>query len=325
MADTWKGETGRDCPSYEDGGYVNAIINVPANGGDAVKYPVLFHNCTFANKQSAGGFGGATAAFSRQYYLGEPPCGIEGVSINNWTVAGHTGYLEDNITYNALNIPTHGEAGFVQMCRDAFGGVFVDGKPVSRHGWMEIDHIPYVERIQWSWSSTSWGRGIKCDIKIGDGEWTPLVWMGSEQHEKGYTLFSDQGYFMENVINASDVSLRWRVWDGEILKDPVQTTPDGGAVFVKGENPNIQQQAPRVHKIRIFGNEITAEQAQYAIDHPVGNVGELSDIGGGEEDPETPAPTMMRLSLHMWWHKMAQASMPRYKMPSMPCHQAPEA
>lgn len=65
------------------------------------------------------------------------------------------------------------------------------------HGWMEIDHIPYVERIQWAWSSTSWGRGIKCDIKIGDGEWKHLVWMGSELHKFGYTSFSDQGYFME--------------------------------------------------------------------------------------------------------------------------------
>ena len=50
-------------------------------------------------------------------------------------------------------------------------------------------------------------------------------------------------------------------------------------------------QAPRVHKIQIFGSEITAEQAQYATDHPVSDVGTLSDLGGGSgEDGETVAP-----------------------------------
>ena len=124
--------------------------------------------------------------------------------MNNWTVAGHTHYLEDNIELNDRNKPTYGEAGFVQMCRDA-ATTDATGAKVSMHGWMEIDHIPYVERIQWSWSSTSWGRGIKCDIKIGSGDWKPLVWMGSERQKQGWTVFSDQGYFMENVIDASDV------------------------------------------------------------------------------------------------------------------------
>lgn len=47
---TWTGETGMDCPEYADGGYVNTVIEVPANGGTEIKYPVLFHNCIFANK-----------------------------------------------------------------------------------------------------------------------------------------------------------------------------------------------------------------------------------------------------------------------------------
>ena len=203
--DSWQGETGRDCPSFADGGYVNAIIDVNANGGDAVKYPVVFHNCTFATNATNNGFGGTTAAFARQYYIGEKPSGNSASTYNNWTVAGHTEYLEDNIVRDASGRPTHGEAGFVQMCRDASA----DGK-TSLHGWMEIDHIPYVDRVQWSWSSTSWGRGIKCDVKIGDGPWKPLVWMGSERQKQGWTVFSDQGYFMENVIDAEDVSLRWR-------------------------------------------------------------------------------------------------------------------
>lgn len=48
---TWTGETGMDCPEYADGGYVNTVIEVPANGGTEIKYPVLFHNCIFANKK----------------------------------------------------------------------------------------------------------------------------------------------------------------------------------------------------------------------------------------------------------------------------------
>lgn len=289
--DTWAGETGRDCPSMSDGGYVNAILDTPTG---VTKYPVLFHNCTFATNASANGFGGATAAFSRQYYLGEKASGNSTTSMNNWTVTGHTVYLEDNIERNAAGVPTHGEAGFVQMCRDAA----VNG--VSQHGWMEIDHIPYVDRLQWSWSSTSWGRGIKLDIKVGDGEWTPLVWMGSDKQKVGWTVFSDQGYFIENEIKASDVSLRWRVWDGQDADHLVQTNADGTNPFNNGINPNAMCQAPRVHKIQIFGNEITAAQADYARQNPVGDVGELSDLsqfgftGGGEQTaPDVTAPVVV--------------------------------
>ena len=155
--DTWKGQTGVDCPPFSAGGYINYIKQIAANPSGNVSYPILFHNCTFANKKSAGGHGGATAAFSRIYYLGQKPSGNSATRYNNWTVTGHTKYLEDNITYDSNGKPNYGEAGFVQMCRDA------SQTTESQHGWMEIDHIPYVERVQWSWSSTSWGRGIKCD------------------------------------------------------------------------------------------------------------------------------------------------------------------
>lgn len=279
---TWQKETGRDCPEWADGGYVNAVLTTPANGGGEVNYPVLFHNCTFANKKSYNGRAGVTAAFARQYYLGEKPSGNSATTYNNWTVKGHTRYLEDNITYDAQGRPNYGEAGFVQMCRDAA----INGE--SMHGWVEIDHLPYVERVQWSWSSTSWGRGIKCDYRIGDGEWKPLVWMGSERQKQGWTVFADQGYFMENVIDASDVSIRWRVWDGEIQGSPVQSD-----VFTQYVDPMAQRQAPRLHKVKIFGQEITAAQAQYARENPIGNIGEpsdLSDYGYSGETTIKPAP-----------------------------------
>ena len=260
--DTW-GMSGnaKQCPELNSGVYVNAILSTPVLTTEGVTYPVNFHNCTFATTASNNGFAATTAAFARQYYDGD-----NATNYNDWKQPGHTHYLEDNIKYENGK-PVYGEAGFVQMCRNAA----VSG--VSQHGWMQIDHVPYIERIQWSWSSTSWGRGIKCDIKIGDGEWKPLVWMGSEKQKQGWTVFADQGYFMENVINASDVSLRWRVWDGEDQNNFVQNS-----VFNQAIDPMAQRQAPRVHKIQIFGNAITAEQAEYAKSHPVSDVGELTDL-----------------------------------------------
>ena len=85
-------------PEYADGGYVNTVIEVPANGGTEIKYPVLFHNCIFANKKSYNGYAGATAAFCRQYYMGQNTTGA-GTYPNDWTVEGHTKYIEDNIKY----------------------------------------------------------------------------------------------------------------------------------------------------------------------------------------------------------------------------------
>ena len=38
---TWQGETGMDCPEMtaeDNGGYVNTVVNVPANGGTDVTY-----------------------------------------------------------------------------------------------------------------------------------------------------------------------------------------------------------------------------------------------------------------------------------------------
>ena len=204
---TWAGKTGADSPEQADGGYVNTIIDVPANGGSDVTYPVMFHNCTFANKKSYNGFAGATAAFSRQYYLGQSATGKGNRYANDWTAKGHTAYLEDNIKRDKDGNIVYGEAGFVQMCSaPATAGHDGATKGESQHGWVEIDHIPYVERVQWSWSSTSWGRGIKCDIKIGNGQWKPLVWMGSGMAAYGYSAFSDQGYMMENVIHRRQLA-----------------------------------------------------------------------------------------------------------------------
>lgn len=74
------------------------------------------------------------------------------------------------------------------------------------------------------------------------------------------------------------------------MKDPAQTNEEGYPIFGVREDPYSQQQAARVHKIQIFGSEITAEQAQYAKDNPVSDVGELSDIEGGGDTSDDNAP-----------------------------------
>lgn len=283
MPDTWPGGTGIACPSYSEGGYYNGILEVPLyEGGEksAHTYPLLFHNCTFANRNSNNGYAAATAAFARQYYEGQ-----NATQKNDWTQPGHTVYLEDEITYTNGK-PTHGIAGYAHLCRDG-ATTDANGNKVSMHGWIEIDHIPYVERVQWSWSSSSWGRGVKCDYKIGDGEWQPLVWMGSNRQKNGYTVYSDQGYFMENIIDASDVSLRWRIWDGDPGTTTFQTDASGNPVFNVAIDPYGQQQPVKIHKIQIFGSPISAEQASYARENPVSDVGDIT-FGGDETDPDDP-------------------------------------
>ena len=292
MPNTWKGATGKDCPSYSDGGYSNGFLDIPvmANGEKTgVTFPLYFHNATFANKNSYNGKAGATAAFSRIYYLGENASGNTAARKNDWTVEGHTYYLEDNITFGSNGKPNYGEAGYIHLCRDA-ASTDTAGNKVSMHGWVEIDHVPYIERIQWSWSSSSWGRGMKCDIKVGDGEWEPLVWMGSEKQKQGYTDFSDQGYFMENVIDKSDVSLRWRIWDGDgDENNHFQTDADGNNIFVGvAVDPYAQKQSVKIHKIKIFGSAISAEQAKYAYDNQVSDYGEFT-FGQYEDASEEAA------------------------------------
>lgn len=287
MPNTWKSKSGIYTPDYSEGGYSNGRIEVAtwADGAKTdVTYPLIFHNCTFANKNSYGGKAGTTAAFARIYYEGQ-----SANKRNDWTEDGHKVMIEDNVEYGSNGKPTYGEAGYVHLCRDA-AQTDADGNKVSMHGWVEIDHVPYIDRLQWAWSSSAWGRGVKCDIKVGDGEWEPLVWMGSNKQKQGYTVFSDQGYFMDNEIKKSDVSIRWRIWDGDGSDDNTfQTDDSGNNIFASvAESPYTQQQPVKIHKIRIYGNTISAEEAAYARENQVSDFGEFT-YGKYESDEEEAA------------------------------------
>lgn len=289
---TWQGETSKDCPDYTTdaaklyNGYASTVVEVPVNGSEEQTFPMNFYRCTFNPK-------GTTAAFARIYLLGENvsqrTVGTRTFK-NNWKDKGHTVMIEDDVQYDSEGYPSSAKGGFVQMNRAKVNGSTLAEKKVNL-GWVEIDHIPYVERVQWAWSSTSMGRGIKMEYKTGSGRWKPVVFMGSEKDKQGFTPYSDQGYYMENVLNLEDVSLRWRIWDGENANP--QQTYNGEVLFNTADQELTWYQAARLHKIQIFGNEISTDQSQYARDNKNCDIGEATDMtifGGSAADDEKPAP-----------------------------------
>lgn len=289
---TWQGETSKDCPDYTSdasklyNGYANTVIEVPVNGSDEQTYPMNFYRCTFNPK-------GTTAAFARIYLLGENASARTVGSktfTNNWKDKGHKVMIEDDVQYDSQGYPSSAKGGFVQMNRAKVSGSTVADIKANL-GWVEIDHIPYVERVQWAWSNTSMGRGIKMEYKTGTGRWRPVVFMGSDKDKQGFTPYSDQGYYMENIIDKEDVSLRWRIWDGE--NSNPQQTYNGDAIFNISDQEFTWYQAARLHKIQIFGNEISTEQSQYARDNKIADIGEPTDMtifGSSASDDDSPAP-----------------------------------
>ena len=133
--------TSEKCPELTDGVYVNASLSTPVVTSPEVMYPINFHNCTFATKESYDGRSATTSAFARYCYYD----GHGAPKYNDWKQPGHTHYLEDNIRYDDKGKIVYGEAGNVQMCR----GAAIDGG--FKHGWGEIEHLPFVERVPWVW------------------------------------------------------------------------------------------------------------------------------------------------------------------------------
>jgi len=151
--------------------------------------------------------------------------------------------------------------GFIELSRLAPS---IAETTVSRHGSIEIDGLPQVERIQWSYSSTSWKRGVKMDIKYGDGEWQPQHWEPSDfsSATMGITTFSEQGYQFEEMIGKQDdptskISIRFRIWDGDSIHiNPLKTD---GSTYTLVNKPLSQYQTVRIHQIKVFSGVIPTE------------------------------------------------------------------
>jgi hypothetical protein len=150
--------------------------------------------------------------------------------------------------------PIWDKKGFIELSRLAQDATNAPG--VSRHGYIEINDLPQVERIQWTYSSVSWKRGVKLDIKHGDGAWEPLRWVPSDVGS-WHATFSEQGYAFEEIIGKGDnpeskISLRFRIWDG----DTITVNPATELPFTIPINPLAQYQVARIHQIKVFSGVI---------------------------------------------------------------------
>lgn len=158
--------------------------------------------------------------------------------------------------------PIWDKKGFIELSRQASE---VANTAPSRHGYIEINDLPQVERVQWSFSSLAWKRGVKLDIKYNDGPWEPLHWEANNIN--GIVPFGEQGYAFEEIIGkqedtTSKISLRWRIWDGDSIHiRPDRTT---GETYTLVNSPYAQQQDVRIHQIKIFSG-VDAPQAPNAV------------------------------------------------------------
>lgn len=172
---------------------------------------------------------------------------------NGATVSGN-GTADAPCYHNNNSVKTSliwDKQGFIELSRQA--SEVLNTAP-SRHGYIQINDLPQVERVQWSYSSTGWKRGIKLDIKYNDGPWEPLRWIASDI-AASIGGFSEQGYGFEEIIGkqaeeGSKISLRWRIWDGDSIHvNPVNTA---GSTYSTVNTPYAQKQVARVHQIKIY-------------------------------------------------------------------------
>jgi len=208
----------------------------------SVLWPVNYKLAAFAPTMK-------TSAWTKENVTGATPSGggaTAACTLNNNTVVVSAIY---------------GKPGFVELSRLAPSAA---EPTVSRHGYIQIDNLPAVERIQWSYSSTSWKRGVKMDIKYDNGEWQPQRWEPSDLSSATVliTTFSEQGYQFEEVIGKqedpnSKISIRFRIWDGDSIHiNPLKTD---GSTYTLVNKPLSQYQTVRIHQIKVFSGVVPTE------------------------------------------------------------------
>lgn len=150
--------------------------------------------------------------------------------------------------------------GFIELSRQ---GSAVLKTPPSLHGYIQIDSLPQVERIKWSYSSTSYKRGVKMDVNYNDGNgWIPQRWVASDYSDYEGS-FSEQGYQFEEMINKQEdpnsfISIRFRIWDGDSIHMKVNANDltEQAVTYTSNSQAYDQKQTVRIHQIQIFSNII---------------------------------------------------------------------
>ncbi|MCE1155469.1 MAG: T9SS type A sorting domain-containing protein [Bacteroidales bacterium] len=173
----------------------------------------------------------------------------------SWSGKGNTCFDNNN---SIKQSPIWEKKGFIELSRQ---GAATEAPTTSRHGYIQLNELPQVERVQFSFSSTGWKRGFKLDIKHNDGAWEPLQWEPSDI-ASGLAGFSEQGYAFEVMINkqedpSSKISLRWRIWDGDSIHANVTKTD--GSTYSPTMTPYAQRQVARIHQIKIFSGVVPTE------------------------------------------------------------------
>jgi len=208
----------------------------------SVMWPVNYYMAAFAPTMY-------TSAWSKINILGGTPSGkLTSCSLNDNSI---------------MNSKIFDKPGFIELSR--MGSVVLKTPP-SRHGYIQIDNLPQVERIQWSYSSTSYKRGVKFDVNYNDGlGWIPQRWVASDYSDYEGS-FSEQGYQFEEMIGKqedvnSKISIRFRIWDGDSIHFKVNANDltEQAVPYSATMTPYDQKQTVRIHQIKVYSNIIPSQ------------------------------------------------------------------
>lgn len=236
----------------------DGVITLPLrnyNSGDKTyvpsgyNYDVKFVRCVFAPDH----YGSAYTKFEE---YGELPAG-----------SGNACTANDN---TCLIGNVYDKQGFIELARKAAPA----GEPLSSLcGYVQLDNLYGVEKIQWSYSSTSWKRGVICEVRYGgEGEeWFPQRIIPSDVNN--YGIFSEQGYEFEEALDLTDedswdipLSIRFRPFDCDTITfanekdlDPSERSKD---YYYKS---STALQVVRIHQIKVWsmysGSELATKIA----------------------------------------------------------------
>lgn len=253
--------TGADNGSQDNGylsakvPFVSGNISVPLYNYDAgsssyvesgSNYNIVYYNCIFAPDHY-------TSAYTKLNFYGMDPSGAADATTKN----DGTVLLSSDSPYET--------PGFIELCRIASSDTT---KPANVDcGYIELDNLYGVDKIQWAYSSTSWKRGVICEVDWGDG-WERQRTIPSDV--TGYATFSEQGYNLEEEVGFTSgedvntpVKMRFRIYDSDTITfaDQVDLPADQ-----RDEDYYYQDhssfQVVRIHSIKVYSSLSGSELAQ---------------------------------------------------------------